>query len=68
MDVKQTEILTHVTHVNGWFTQLHESKLPFVSRIENIRSKLSIFLFMYLGSLSQLLRSRDRGHVRPTQP
>ena len=58
--VKQTEILTHATHVNGWFPavypcnsckwlvpsrlhELHESKFPFVSRIEFIRSKLSNF-------------------------
>ena len=37
--MKQTEFLTHATHVNG----LHESKFPFVSRIEFIRSKLSNF-------------------------
>ena len=45
--MKQTEILTHVTHVNGWFPavyhELHESKFPYVSRIEFIRSKLSNF-------------------------
>ena len=37
--MKQTEILTRVTHVN----ELHESKFPFVSRIKFIRSKLSNF-------------------------
>ena len=45
--MKQTEILTHATHENGWFPavlhELHESKFPFVSRIEFIRSKLSNF-------------------------
>ena len=38
---------THATHVKGWdqlFTiKLHESKFPFVSHIESIRSKLSSF-------------------------
>ena len=34
--------------------ELHESKFPFVSRIEFIRSKLSNFLLMYSGSLSLL--------------
>ena len=32
--------------------ELHESKFSFASRIELNRSKLSIFLLMYLGSLS----------------
>ena len=54
--MKQTEILTHATYVNGLFpavpskrlvpSRLHkfyESKFPFVSRIEFIRSKLSNF-------------------------
>ena len=41
---KQTEVLAHATCVNGWFPhELHESKLPFVYRIEFIRSKLSNF-------------------------
>ena len=39
--------MTHAFHVNSWkpavYHELHESKLPFVSRIEFIRSKLSIF-------------------------
>ena len=47
--VKQTEILAHATHVDGWevgtnrLHELHESKFPFVSGIEFIRSKLSNF-------------------------
>ena len=44
--MKQTEIFTHATHVNGWepaVYELHEYKFPFVSRIEFIRSKLSNF-------------------------
>ena len=41
--MKQTEILTHATHINGWEHELHGSKFPFVSRIEIIRSKLSHF-------------------------
>ena len=44
--MKQTDILTKVTQVNGWVSRLHklhESKLPFVSRIEFIRSKLPKF-------------------------
>ena len=45
--MKQTEDMAHIPHVNGWFPgdfkELHESKLPFVSAAEFIRSKLSIF-------------------------
>ena len=45
--MKQTEISTHATHVNGLVSsrlhEFHESKFPFVSRIEFIRSKLSNF-------------------------
>ena len=48
--MKQTEILTHATHVNtgkrlgtNRLHELHESKFPFVTRLELIRSKLSIF-------------------------
>ena len=46
--VKQMEVLTRVSHVNGWFPavylkDIHVSKLQFVSRIEFIRSKLSHF-------------------------
>ena len=45
--MKQTEIVTHVTHVNGW-EEIHEPKFQFVSRIEVIRSNFSIFfLLMY---------------------
>ena len=42
---KQTEILTHATHVSGCsrLHELHESKSPFVSHIQFIRSKLSNF-------------------------
>ena len=39
---KQTEVLTHATHVGtSRLHKLHESKLPCVSRIAFIRSKLS---------------------------
>ena len=52
----QTEILTHVTRLGtrlgtSRLYALHESKFPFVSRIEFIRSKLSNFLLMYPGSV-----------------
>ena len=44
-------------YVNGWFpavyTRLHESKFPFVSRIEFIRSKLSNFFCSCIRGLSQ---------------
>ena len=43
--VKQSEILTRLTHVNGWVPVVYmsyiESKLQFISRIEFIRSKFS---------------------------
>ena len=39
--------------------ELHESKFPFVSRIEFIRSKLSIFLLMYTGSMT----APESGHT-----
>ena len=50
-------LLPGVIHVNGWFPgvymsyNLRESKFPFVSRIEFIRSNFLIFLFMHPGSL-----------------
>ena len=53
-------MLTHATHVNGWFTviyilhELHESKFPFVSRIEFIRSKLSNFSAHVYGAIDVL--------------
>ena len=61
--MKQTEILTHATQVNGWeptvYMRLHVSKFPFVSRIDFIRSNLSNFVpFMYRGSLSGWLSGR----------
>ena len=40
--------------------ELDESKFPFVSRIEFIRSKLSIFLLMYPGSLTGESRDIDQ--------
>ena len=40
--------------VPGRINELHESKFTFVSRIEYIRSKLSIFFLMYMGSLIKL--------------
>ena len=64
--MKQTEILTRVTHVNGWepavyIHELHESKFPFVSRIEFIRSKLSNFSAHVYGVT-------DISHYQLTQP
>ena len=41
--MKQTAVVTHATHVNGCDTdKLHKSKLTFVSRIDFIRSKVSV--------------------------
>ena len=44
--VKQTEVLTIVPHVNGWFPAVYMSSMNqnflFASHIEFIRSKLSI--------------------------
>ena len=53
---KQTEVLTYVTHVckrlaPSRLHELHRSKLPFDSRNELIRSKLSIVLLMCPGSV-----------------
>ena len=42
--------------VSSRLHELHESKLPFVSRIEFIRSKLSNFLLMYPGSVKSQRR------------
>ena len=47
--------------------ELHESKFPFVSRIEFIRSKLSNFSAHVYG-VSELGRGRRPGHERPTPP
>ena len=42
--MKQTEILTHATHVNGWFLAVYMSCMSHNFRfIEFIRSKLSNF-------------------------
>ena len=50
-------VLTYVTHVNG--QGLHESKLPFVSRIAFIRSKLSNFSAQVSG-VSDILQALSR--------
>ena len=68
--MKQTEILTHATHVNGWFPavlhELHESKFPFVSLIEFIRSKLSNFS-AHVSGVSDA-RGRRRSDICPSAP
>ena len=43
--------------------ELDESKLPFVSRIEFIRSKFRFFLLMYPGSVTES-ESGDEGRQR----
>ena len=40
--------------------ELHESKFPFVSRHEFIRSKFLIFLLMYTGYMTQSTREYNR--------
>ena len=57
--MKQTEIVTRVTYVNGWdpavYTNNIKSKLTFVLIIEFIRYKLS-FLFAHVtGVRGQIL-------------
>ena len=44
--MKHTDFFTRVTHASGWTSRLHElqgSKVPFVSRIEFVRSKFVFF-------------------------
>ena len=67
--MKETEVLAHVTH-EFWTSrlyELHESKLTFLSRIEFIRSKFSIFLLMYPGPLSPE-RSRSAADLSNPTP
>ena len=57
--MKQTEILTHATHVNGWEPAVYMSCMSQNFRLFHV-SNLSvrnfrIFLLMYTGSLSVLL-------------
>ena len=54
--MKQTEILTHATHVNGWFPAVYMSCMSQNFRLFHV-SNLSvrnfrIFLLMYTGSLT----------------
>ena len=65
--MKQTEILTHATHVNGWDQpfELYESKFPFVSRIEFISSKLSHFSAHVYG-VTEPMWSVEIFSLRPT--
>ena len=63
--MKQTEILNRATHVKRWFPscshELHQSKFPFVTRIEFIRSKPTIFfLLMYPGPVPSVRRPWER--------
>ena len=65
--MKQTEILTHATHVNGWEPAVYMSCTSQNFRLFHV-SNLSvrnfrIFLLMYTGSLSPLRRIN-----RPSQP
>ena len=63
-----SEVLTHVTHVNGWDSrlhELHESKPPFVSRIEFIRSKLKNFSAHVSGDIAA---AADKPRLRPKEP
>ena len=62
--VKQMKVLTRVTQVNGWSNCLHESKLPFVSRVDLIRCKFSIFFSAHVsGSLSEQVVAGGLTHV-----
>ena len=47
--------------------ELHESKFPFVSRIEFISSKLSIFLLMYLGSIVPVRTRAGSARIGPAR-
>ena len=64
--MKQTEILTHATHVNGWFPAVYMSCMSQNFRLFHV-SNLSvrnfrIFLLMYTGSMV-VLRTEDASCV-----
>ena len=65
--MKQTEILTHATHVNGWFPAVYMSCMSPNFRLFHV-SNLSvrnfrIFLLMYTGSAGLWSHSRDEGRL-----
>ena len=66
--MKQTEILTHATHVNGWFPAVYMSCMSQNFRLFHV-SNLSvrnfrIFLLMYTGSLRAGLTSHPARDAR----
>ena len=65
--MKQTEILTHATHVNGWEPAVYMSGMSQNFRLFHV-SNLSvrnfrIFLLMYTGSLSLVIVALSVYHV-----
>ena len=67
--MKQTEILTHATHVNGWFPAVYMSCMSQNFRLFHV-SNLSvrnfrIFLLMYPGSLTVAEPPNGPGYSRP---
>ena len=72
--MKQTEILTHATHVNGWFPAVYMSCMSQNFRLFHV-SNLSvrnfrIFLLMYTGSVSRLSAAKwpVNGWLASTRP
>ena len=62
--MKQTKILTHATHVNGWFPAVYMSCMSQNFRLFHV-SNLSvrnfrIFLLMYTGFMSELADGAGR--------
>ena len=68
--MKQTQDLTHVTHVNGWVpafarvTYVHKLKLTFGSLIEFIRSNLP-FSLTHVSGARVVRRRRQRQTMTP---
>ena len=62
--MKQTEILTHATHVNGWGPAVHMSCMSQNFRLFHVSNfsvrNFRIFLLMYTGSLMHLAERRRR--------
>ena len=62
--MKQTEILTQATHVNGWFPAVYMSCISQNFRLFHVPNlsvrNFRIFLLMYTGSLFQYLRRFHR--------
>ena len=68
----QTEILSHATHVNGWFPAVYMSCMSQNFRLFHV-SNLSvrnfrIFLLMYTGSMPARSAGADRGEISSSVP